>query len=382
MSLCTLSAPFLLLWIFIASGALSAAPDAHAAFGSETCSMPAGAKQNITNYIVNFAFDEGLAYCGDSGKCSATIRNWLAVREFSQGNYAAAEKWFAEAESLAAAHPPSATWKKKRGWGALDDVRRYLAARKYLGSVTPEYVQKIRVIYPRRTRALGPDGGKVLKYDGSVCNLRHLELNFGLLKQYIELFSRGKVSLAVDYQVVDADMTRMAKRGKGVLESLSPWGAEMDKLMADSAQNYDLVWFMYPYKGGIASGGLGRLPLDQSGKNTVGMRRVWYPDGWARYGNFPQFFHEYMHTVEFSMGIKITAHNAADTARILKQTGLSRGLGETDYAEWHFANTIPGKKSYEKAFGYPARKRQQSTADEDLPEEIPMHSEQKDSNAD
>lgn len=372
---------FLLLWIFTAVSGLFAAADAQAAFGGEICAMPPGAKQNITNYIVNFAFEEGLTHCGDSSKCASTIRNWLAVREFSQGNYAAAEKWFAEAETLAAKYPPSGTWKKKRGWGAVEDVRRYLAARKELGAITPEYVQKIRVVYPRRTRATSPSG-KALKYDGNVCNLRHLELNFGLLKQYLELFSRGRLSIAVDYRVVDADVTRMDKRGKGILESIVPWGAEMDQLMADSGQNYDLVWFLYPNKGGIASGGVGRLPLDSSGKNSIGMRRVWYPDGWARYGNFPQFLHEYLHTVEFSMGLKITAHNGAESARILKQTGLSKGLGESDYAEWHFANTIPGKKSYEKAFGYPARKRQENAADEDLPEEIPVHSEQKDNNAD
>jgi|GEM_PF-7056148 len=381
MALLTRTAAFLLLWIFTAAHRLYAAPDAYAAFGGETCSMPAGAKQNITNYIVNFAFEEGLTHCGDSSKCSATIRNWLAVREFSQGNYAAAEKWFSEAESLAAQYPPSATWKKKRGWGALEDVRRYLAARKELGAITPEYVQKIRVVYPRRTRATSPNG-KTVKYDGNVCNLRHLELNFGLLKQYIELFSRGKLSIAVDYRVVDADVTRMDKRGKGIFESIAPWGAEMEKLLADSAQNYDLVWFMYPYKGGIASGGVGRLPLDSSGKNTIGMRRVWYPDGWARYGNFPQFFHEYLHTVEFSMGLKITAHNSVETTRILKQTGLSKGLGESDYAEWHFAHTIPGKKGYVKAFGYPSRRQQRNAADEDLPEAIPVHTEQKDNNAD
>ncbi len=357
---------------------LNAASDAASAFGADKCEAPAAGKFNASRYIDHFAFEEALPFCDKGAKCSHSMRNWLAVREFSLGNYAGAEKWFDEAVNFAAHEKPGKTWTKKKGWGALEDIRRYLKQRAELGRISPDYVQRIRVIYPRHTRATAPFTAKTLEYDASACRLRHIEMNFGMLRQYIELFSRGRLSIAVDYQVVDGAMTRLTQRAQGVLESIEPWTESMSALMADTAANYDLAWFVYPYKGGIATGGIGGLPLTADATKKVRMRRVWYPDGWGRFVNFPQFFHEYLHTVEFSLGLQLTSHNPAQTAKILKETGLEKGnSGETDYAEWHFANTIPGKRTWEEAFGYPKRKQSREMETDAKADEMPIHKEER-----
>lgn len=367
---------FIVPTIFILSGAaaaLYAEADTASAFPGVKCEVPNEAKFNWSKYIDAFAFDEALPLCDVQNRCPVSVRNWLGIREFSRGNYAAAEKWFADSEQFASAVGKAPTWNKKKGWGALEDIRRYLKQRRELGNITPEYVQRIRVLYPRYTRATAPFTKKQLVYDATPCRLKHVELNFGVLKQYVELFSRGKVSIAVDYQVVDGTVTRFNKGGSGIIESIDPWSEQLANVLNDTGKNYDLLWFLYPYKGGVAYGGIGRLPLSQDGKQQVGMRRVWFPDGWGKFSNFPQFFHEYLHTVEFSNGVKITTHGAKETARILRETGLSKGLGETDYAEWHFAHTIPGSKTLEQRFGYPNRKTSPELKAENVAEQLPEH---------
>ena len=355
------------------SALLYAAGDAVSAFPDLKCEVPKEAKFDWSKYVDAFAFDEALPFCDLQNRCPVSVRNWIGIREFARGNYEVAEKWFEESERYASSVGKAPTWNKKKGWGALEDIRRYLKERRELGNITPEYVQRIRVLYPRFTRASAPYTSKQLNYDATPCRLKHVELNFGVLKQYVELFSRGKLSIAVDYQVVDGAVTKFQKGGKGVIESIEPWNDQFVNLLSDTGKNFDLLWFLYPYKGGVASGGLGRLPLNQDGKQGIGMRRVWYPDGWGKFTNFPQFFHEYMHTVEFSNGIKITTHGAKETARILRETGLSKGLGETDYAEWHFAHTIPGSKTLEQRFGYPSRKTAAELKRENVAEQVPEH---------
>lgn len=364
-------------FVFLAlmmAGSIAAAPNAEAAFGGEKCTASAPAKFTSLYYIDQFAFEEALPFCDGGAKCSRAMRLWIAVREFSMGNYAAAEKWFAEADTFAANEKLTKGWDRKKGWASLDDIRRYLRQRSELGQIKPEYVQKIRVLYPRQTRATAPFTPKALEYDASVCRLRHIEMNFGMLKQYIELFSRGRLSIAVDYQVVDGAMTRLNKRAQGLIESIEPWNESVANLMADTALNYDLAWFIYPYKGGIAFGGVGGLPLAPDMSRKVGMRRVWYPDGWGRFMNYAQFFHEYLHTLEFTLKLKLTTHGGKETERILKETGLEKEKsGETDYAEWHFAHTIPGKKSWEEAFGYPKRRKNRVPETDVQVDEVPIH---------
>ncbi|MBX3721282.1 MAG: hypothetical protein KF713_05525 [Turneriella sp.] len=351
-----------------------AAPNAATAFANTPCQPPSSAKFDWPRFVDAFAFDEALPLCDKDDRCPVSVRNWLGIREFSRSNYAAAEKWFSEAAEIAERIGEAPTWKKKKGWGALSDIRRYLAQRRELGKVSPEYVQRIFVLYPLHTRATIPGKEGQLAYDASACRLLHVELNFGMLREYVELFSRGKLSISVEYRVVDATVTEFTKKRTGIMESLQPWNQEVEGVLHAAAKGYDLVWFLYPYKGGVAYGGLGSIPLTPDGKTRVGMRRVWYPDGWGKFNNFPQFFHEYLHTVEFSNGIKITTHGSGETNRILKETGLPKGnSGETDYAEWHFSHTIPGSKTWEKRFGYPGRKSAVPEQPESLNEQMPDH---------
>ena len=296
--------------------------------------------------IRTLAFDEARDACDrefavkPKRDCRAKARYWLAVREFAEGNFDRSQALFREAKSIVGSGKGPAEWYKKPGWGATDDMIRILAERKALGDVKPEYSQKVMLLAVRNLDA--DNGDKHLRNTLDPCDVRHLELSMRLLSRYLETFTSGAYSMALDHTVVETTATKL-ERGKAVLNSFSPWNDELTLQLTKVVRSSDVIVFLYPKGGGIADGGGYGIPLLPGFLSSPKRGVIRLPTGWATISNYAQIFHEYLHTVEAMTGIKTTTHGVEETARVLSFTGLQKGTGESNWAEWYFRHTLQEK---------------------------------------
>lgn len=300
--------------------------------------------EQFRELVRTLAFEQALKACDANtpakpkDDCRASARFWLASQRLVEGRFEESVKLFGEGEKLAGEFGRPNGWKQKPGWGATADMLTYATRRRDLGVIRPEFTQKLILAVAQEIDA--PYGGKQVRTRLDPCIVLHARLSFGMTARYVETFSAGRMSIAVDHIVLPATVTMLSPRGVIAESSLRPWTADLAATKHKLAAENDAIFYLYPKSGGIANAGGGTVPIVPgiiaSPRRAIGR----LPTGWATMRNFAQSFHEYLHTAEAMTGFGMTSHGGAATDRLRALTGRS---GESEWADWMWQNKIREK---------------------------------------
>ncbi|TGN14659.1 hypothetical protein [Leptospira ilyithenensis] len=299
-------------------------------------------EKTFSELIRTLAFKEAEEFCdiqyADNPKkdCRASARYWSAVKEFSEQRFESSLDKFKTAKQILGGKDDPKDWQKRPGWGATDDMIRYLEKRSSLGKTDAEYKQKVAFIYLSETDA--EQGGKRFQSKLDPCTIGHLNLSMGLVARYLETFTNGRFSLEFENLIFNTKVTKLETKMVS-LTSLQPWTEDFAVQLGEINRKFDTLLVVFPQVGGRATGGSNFFPIIPGVLNGEIRGTISLPAGWATVSNYPQIFHEYLHTVEMMTGIESTSHGSAQQARIEAFTGLPKS-GESDWAEWFFRNTI------------------------------------------
>ncbi|GBF48532.1 hypothetical protein LPTSP4_00310 [Leptospira ryugenii] len=212
------------------------------------------------------------------------------------------------------------------------------------------YVQNVTYLIISRTNTLdSKETKKKIDRFFNPCLALHGYLSLQVLSRHIELFSNGALRLQLNPIWLDKTATRLNDKNYIMMSSLSPWTEDLSLLMHEITKESDLVVIAFPREGGNANANYGKLPIVPGLVQSPTRTFIKLPSEWMRMLNFPQIFHEYMHTVEFLMNRKgekefhATSHGA-DGKKVQALTGLpTETTGETDWAEVLFKRQIQWK---------------------------------------
>ncbi len=302
-------------------------------------------------------FQKAKEYCdnltSDPSNCKATSRFWLGVDAFAEGEFEKAENLFREGLELKARYGKNKNWISHKvgvsGWGNPEDMIQYIQRSKSLEPFETEYSQNVTylIIDNTDTSANLTAGKKVVTKKMDPCLALHGYLSLKVLRKYIELFSNGKLTLKINSIYVTQTGTKLDGKNYLILDSLTPWDEGFSKQMNAIITESDLIFLSFPRDGGNALASMGEVNVVQNILYSPSRNLIRMPSEWLSMINFPQIFHEYMHTVEFNMNrngmenFHATSHGA-DAKLVEALTGLnSDTTGESDWADYFFQNTIP-----------------------------------------
>lgn len=305
-------------------------------------------KDNYSRLIRKMEFEKARDFCDtlpkDKRNCKASAMFWLGAKEFANRNDEKAEKYFITGLEFKKTNGKVADWIPYKvnhtGWGNPEDMLRYIQKSKTLDVKEPKYTQTFTYVIIANT-----DTGKIQK-QMDPCLALHGLLSLKVLQRYIELFSDNQLTIDIKIVNLTQTATLLNDRNYIMLSGLVPWDENLSLQMNQIAAESDLVFIAFPRFGGNANANYGSFPIVPKLANSPFRTYIKMPSEWLTMINFPQIFHEYMHTVEFHMNrngdkkFHATSHGA-DGKRVEEITGLSTAsTGETDWAEHLFANRI------------------------------------------
>ncbi|TGL58129.1 hypothetical protein EHQ58_12155 [Leptospira ognonensis] len=305
-------------------------------------------KDKYSRLIHKMEFEKARDFCDtqpkDKKNCKASARFWLGAREFANREDETAETYFLEGLEFKSANGKVVDWIHNKGnhtgWGNPEDMLRYVQKSKTLDSKEPKYIQTLTYVIVANTET------EKLQKRMDPCLALHGLLSLKVLKRYIELFSENQLTIEIKMINVTQTATRLNERNYIMLSGLAPWDENLSLQMNQIATESDLVFIAFPRFGGNANANYGSFPIVPKFANSPFRTYIKMPSEWLTMINFPQIFHEYMHTVEFHMNrngdkkFHATSHGS-DGKRVEEITGLpTSSTGETDWAEHLFANRI------------------------------------------
>ena len=269
---------------------------------------------------------------------AAKNANWLGLADLGRGDCDKALANFVRADAIRKMAPSQASIADWEGMGWYIDLAK---KRKALGSIKPDYVQKILAVYYKGTDAWEDDGagGKrhVLSYVEPTV-LGTSTVIQGLLNATLEVVTGGKLSL--EFRRVKADVMIDATYGSYEEPDLSEVSGDLASVLYANVNWADIV-MNYWEKSGLNDSGTGfggatdGYPLFPYQKWLPSRGFVELPAAYA--GQLTFLFHEYFHTVDVNFGYVM--HGFTDANRV-NFPGW-KGSGQTDYYLWHFSTDIP-----------------------------------------
>ena len=251
---------------------------------------------------------------------------WKAHRYFGDGKYDQALKLYKDIRS------------KGDNSVFIKHMIETVKHRKSLGEIRPDYTQHIGIIFVREIRAVGEDGSTTKMTDVTNNLKRRAEIYQNMLKQVIESFSNGKLSLSFEH------MDAISYQKKGI------------KLNVSNADTFKLGDFFFENINRFDT--FFTLSVTQSpGWGLAAPRpyinRVIYSQGRGmtalnaeRHG-FMVWLHEYFHSIEW-MSIGGPAH--AFRKNLRHHFPKWKGETEFDYYRWRF-NHAEDRKQFWKYVG-------------------------------
>ncbi len=309
--------------------------------------------EQIANYEFEAALQTADAMLTDAANCKASARFWLGTVAFADGDLQRAEQYFADGLALQESGGRAKYWLShaigKTGWSQPAEMLSFIKRSQQLPAINPRYVQKIAYVMVQKLDApTGENGsGPRISMEMTPGQQKHGMLSLNILRRYLQLFSNGQVDLQISSYPIDRTARKVDNRNIVTLSSLEPWDLEPSLLMNSAIADNDLLFIAFPRKGGNAIATIGAFSLLPGIISSPTRTGMYIPSGWLTMINFPQIFHEYMHTVEYAMvwaGMKefhATSHGN-DEERVEALTHIPTAkTGETDWAEYFFARTIP-----------------------------------------
>jgi len=329
--------------------------------------------EQIANYDFQAALKTADSLPSDPSNCKASARFWLGSVAFAEGDFQLAEQYFVAGLALQEQGGRAKYWLGhaigKTGWSQPAEMLGFIRRSQQLPATTPRYVQKIAYLLVKNIDAPtgDNDSGPRITMELTPAQEKHGLLSLNILRRYLQLFSKGQMDMQISTYRLDRTALKVDGRNIVSLVSLSPWDLETSQLMNAAIAGNDIIFTAFPRKGGNAIATIGSFPLLPGILSSPTRTGMYIPSGWLTLVNFPQIFHEYMHTVEYAMvwaGMKefhATSHGD-DEERVEALTHIpTLKTGETDWAEYFFAHTIPDfaamletknhKNGYEYIFG-------------------------------
>lgn len=221
------------------------------------------------------------------------------------------------------------------------------------GVTTPEYTQRILVLFITRTRAAADPALPPRSETPADLDSQHVELvkrNCGKVARFVEAASRGKLRLEFDYRTVDAAVTRLYPNSnhyyiKADFSSLVPFPAE---LIHNAYKTADTIFTFYPmpYRTYCYGGSWPSFPVVPY--TLEGARRGRAEFNTLRGSSFGLILHEYFHTLEREFGFHcqddFMKGNFAEVKKYFPDFPLERtiwGGQHPDYYDWQFSVNIP-----------------------------------------
>jgi tetratricopeptide (TPR) repeat protein len=321
-------------------------------------------------------FPKAKDYCDnlakDSKNCRASARFWLGIESYAEGNFELAESYFKQGIEIKNKSGKAVHWIAYKdthsGWGNPEDMLKYIQSSVTIPKVPARYNQTLTYLIVSRTdTSTDSNTKKTIQKEMKPCLAAHGYLSLNVLKQHIRLFSQGKLSLQIKTIELSQTATKLDTKNYIIMDSLRPWDESLSIQMNKIVSESDLVFVAFPRSGGNANANYSSLPIVPKLAKSPFRTYIKMPSEWLTMINFPQIFHEYMHTVEFHMirnGDKkfhATSHGA-DGKRVQVITGLpTETTGESDWAENLFMNQIQNlaneieekkaKNGWEQIFG-------------------------------
>jgi hypothetical protein len=332
---------------------------------------------DLKTYIDRMDFLKDIAYCDalpkDKFNCRASSRFWLAFEYYAIGEFEKAEQLFTEGLDLVRQFGSTKEFIQfrpgKTGWGNPEDFLRYVKSAKQMNWSEPAYVQNISYLVISDTNATNSAKPEIKVYTKAMdpCLALHGLHSLKVLRQSIRIFSQGKIEMQIHPTSWKKTVTVLDGKNLPNLSSVVPWDRQTSIYFNEILKENDLVFLTFPRNGGNATAQSSGLPIIPGLITSKRRYMIRLPSEWLRLENYPQIFHEYMHTVEFAMiqnGDKNfhATHHGSDSKRIGEITPLDPNLtGESDWAEYFYPNNITSlvknleatghKNGWEKLFG-------------------------------
>lgn len=215
----------------------------------------------------------------------------------------------------------------------LPDLIETVENRKRLGRIKPEFTHRIAVIYVTERNIIKASGRVVRERDVTSKQKRKIRIIQGMMKQVLESFSNGGLTLSFDHRDATAAYNQDAK-----LKPDNPDHLNLGRYFFENMDRYDSfitcsitrspamgLARTYPYVNGVLYG----PPRGMFAVNS-------------REHGFEVWLHEFFHVIEWvSGGIGGPAHGYRKELRA-KYPGW-KGETEFDYYRWHFQTTLPKK---------------------------------------
>lgn len=298
-------------------------------------------KPNTTNYQLN------------QEKISAeTILAHLAM---SEGRFQEAATRYNSVEKVAMKSPHHRGWLERIDpamHSKLAEIR-YSIQKK---NIMPEYIHRIQVFFIMKSDfdfTTGSGERIVAKDEITEEQIKNSKLYLNILKGQIEAMTDGRLSLDIQYKVIDASFTEIDKSMSGNLEVRLPvLNSLPDSATAsfcEAVGQADTFWIFWAGKdvATTANGGAAYYPCIPYQLSTAMRGYVAFPAGWTSLDVSQTFIHEFFHVIE---AMNSVAPSHGFTAENRGHFPGWKGSGQLSFFHWYFQNKLPGNNPIRNSY--------------------------------